>query len=62
MNELGRKLQLAGFTDVSNLKGSIFKWINEGNEIEDKNGELVDKVHGFDKDWGKWVKGEKAVY
>ena len=27
---IGEKLQKAGFTDVSNLKGSIFKWVNEG--------------------------------
>ena len=59
---IGERLQKAGFTDVSNLKGSIFKWVNEGNTLEDKDGQKTDKVHGFDKDWGKWVKGDKAVY
>jgi len=59
---IGEKLQKAGFTDVSNLKGSIFKWINEGNTLEDKDGQTTDKVHGFDKNWGKWVRGDKAVY
>jgi len=59
---IGEKLQKAGFSDVSNLKGSIFKWVNEGNPLEDKEGNTTDKVHGFDKDWGKWVKGDKAVY
>ena len=59
---IGEKLQKAGFSDVSNLKGSIFKWVNEGNPLEDKEGNATDKVHGFDKDWGKWVKGDKAVY
>ena len=59
---IGEKLQKAGFTDVSNLKGSIFKWVNEGNPLEDKDGNATDKVHGFDKNWGKWVKGDKAVY
>ena len=59
---IGEKLQKAGFTDVSNLKGSIFKWVNEGNALEDKDGNTTDKVHGFNKDWGKWVKGDKAVY
>ena len=59
---IGEKLQKAGFTNVSNLKGSIFKWVNEGNPLEDKDGQATDKVHGFDKDWGKWVKGDKAVY
>ena len=59
---IGEKLQNAGFTDVSNLKGSIFKWVNEGNPIVDKDEQPTEKVHGFDKTWGKWVKGEKAVY
>ena len=59
---IGEKLQKAGFTDVSNLKGSIFKWVNEGNPLEDKDGNKTDKVHGFDKNWGKWVRGDKAVY
>ena len=59
---IGEKLQKAGFTDVSNLKGSIFKWVNEGNRLEDKDGQTTDKVHGFDKNWGKWVKGDRAVY
>ena len=44
---IGEKLQKAGFTDVSNLKGSIFKWVNEGNPLEDKDGNATDKVHGF---------------
>ena len=32
------------------------------NTLEDKDGKTTDKVHGFDKNWGKWVKGDKAVY
>ena len=56
---IGEQLQKAGYTDVCNLKGSIFKWVNEGNSLEDKDGKATEKVHGFDKDWGKWVKGDK---
>ncbi len=59
---IGEKLQKAGFTDVSNLKGSIFKWVNEGNPIVDKDDQPTEKVHGFNKSWGKWVKNGKAVY
>lgn len=59
---IGEKLQEAGYQDVSNLKGSVFKWINEGHPLEDMLGSPTDKVHGFDKEWGKWVRGGKAVY
>jgi len=59
---IGEKLMKQGFTDVSNLKGSLFKWANQGYELEDKNGESTEKVHGFNEKWGKWVKGGQAVY
>ncbi len=59
---IGEKLQDAKFTNVCNLEGSIFKWINDGNQVEDMDGKTTDRVHGFDKDWGKWVKGVKVVY
>ena len=59
---IGEKLQKAGFNNVCNLEGSIFKWVNEGNIVEDKDGNKTESVHGFDKDWGKWVKGAKVVY
>ena len=32
---IGEKLMKQGFTDVSNLKGSLFKWANQGYELED---------------------------
>jgi len=41
---IGEKLQKKGFTNVSNLKGSIFKWVNEGNALEDIDGQETDKV------------------
>ena len=59
---IGEKLQKAGFNNVCNLEGSIFKWVNEGYIVEDKDGNKTESVHGFDKDWGKWVKGAKVVY
>ena len=60
---IGEKLMKEGFSDVSNLKGSIFKWVNEGHELEDNEGQLTAKVHGFNKKWGKWVKkGDQVIY
>ena len=59
---IGEKLQKAGFQHIYNLKGSIFKWVNEGNIIVDKNNEPTNKIHGFDKNWGKWLKKGEVVY
>ncbi|MFK7933721.1 MAG: rhodanese-like domain-containing protein [Saprospiraceae bacterium] len=59
---IGEKLQKAGFQNVHNLKGSIFQWINEGNEVVDKNGKATQRVHGFNEKWGRWLKKGKVVY
>ncbi|MFK7935313.1 MAG: rhodanese-like domain-containing protein [Saprospiraceae bacterium] len=59
---IGEQLQKAGYSDVSNLKGSIFKWVNEGNSIVDENNKSTNKVHGFNEKWGRWVKEGKVVY
>lgn len=59
---IGEKLQKAGFTNVYNLKGSIFKWINEGHPVVDEKNEPTTKVHGYDKKWGKWVKKGEVVF
>ena len=45
------KLRVAGFTNVVNLEGSIFKWANEDRPIF-RNGQGVEKVHPFNGAWG----------
>ena len=58
--KVGEKLQKMGFTNVYNLHGSIFQWVNEGNPVVNKEGK-TEEVHAFDKDWGKWLlKGDKV--
>ncbi|MBL7818760.1 MAG: rhodanese-like domain-containing protein [Saprospiraceae bacterium] len=58
--KIGEKLQKMGFTKVYNLYGSIFEWINEGNQIVDNQGNTTKKVHTFNKSWSKWVDESKA--
>jgi len=53
--KIGEKLEKAGFTDVYNLYGSIFEWVNAGNEVENKDGEKTDSVHTYNKKWSQWV-------
>lgn len=59
---IGEKLQRKGFSNVQNLEGSIFRWMNEGQEVVNKDGETTNKVHGFNEEWGKWVKKGEVVY
>lgn len=58
---VSEKIQGAGYTDVQNLKGSIFKWINKGYTVVDKDGNQTNKIHGYNKKWSKWVKSEDII-
>ena len=58
--KIGEKLQKMGYTKVYNLYGSIFEWVNEGNQVVDNQGNTTKKVHTFNKSWSKWVDDNKA--
>ena len=49
---MARKLEQAGFTNVENLEGSIFKWANEGRPVY-RGSIRVKVVHPFDEKWGR---------
>jgi rhodanese-related sulfurtransferase len=57
--KIGEKLQNAGYTNVLNLYGGIFKWVNDGMPVYNREGE-TQQVHAYSKSWGVWLqKGEK---
>jgi len=39
----------AGYTNVSNLYGGIFEWVNQGNNVVDDNNRITPKVHAYGK-------------
>ncbi len=54
-SELAQRLKKAGFTNVSNLEGSIFEWANRGYPVY-RNGRQVRQVHPYDPVWGKLLR------
>lgn len=58
--KIGEQLQKLGYSKVYNLYGSIFEWVNQDNPVVDKNGKKVNKVHTYNKQWSKWVNGQKV--
>jgi rhodanese-related sulfurtransferase len=50
---LTQKLQRAGFTDVSSLKGAILRWANEDRPLENSDGQGMTKVDPWLKAWAK---------
>lgn len=51
-----------GYTNVYNLYGGIFEWVNRGLPVVDSLGHPVKVVHGFSPLWAIWVNGVKKVY
>lgn len=48
---IAHRLQQQGFTNVSNLRGSIFRWANEGRPVF-RDGTPIRAVHPYDETWG----------
>lgn len=56
-----QKLTKAGYSNVRNLYGGIFEWVNQGNEIVDANNKSTKRIHVYGRFWGQWLdKGEKV--
>ncbi len=53
--KIGEKLMKAGFTQVKNLYGSIFEWINAGYPVVDNQSRVVQNIHTYDHSWSQWV-------
>jgi rhodanese-related sulfurtransferase len=54
---VGEKLQQMGFTNVYNLYGGIFDWVNQKNMVVDASEKPVRKVHTYNRLWGKLLNG-----
>jgi rhodanese-related sulfurtransferase len=46
------RLQQAGFTNIFQLDGSIFQWVNDGRPLV-RDGKPVQEVHPYNAHWGQ---------
>lgn len=58
---IAERLRAQGFSQVSNLYGGIFEWVNAGFPVWNANGPTED-VHAYNRTWGVWLKKGKKVY
>jgi rhodanese-related sulfurtransferase len=58
---VGERLKALGFTDVRNLYGGIFEWVNEGFPVYNAHGLTAD-VHPYSALWSPWLKRGNKVY
>ena len=59
--DIAVQLSKAGFTNVRNLYGGLFEWVNQDHPIVDKAEKETKKVHAYSRFWGMFLdKGEKV--
>ncbi|MDZ7879379.1 MAG: rhodanese-like domain-containing protein [Saprospiraceae bacterium] len=54
------KIKALGYTQVSNLYGSLFEWVNTGHQVVDSTGNNTRKVHTYSRLWAIYLDGKKA--
>ncbi len=59
--KIAQKLKQSGFTNVSNLYGGIFEWVNQNHPVYDGVGKTT-KIHAYSRSWGIWLKKGVKVY
>lgn len=59
--KITQKLHALGYTNVSNLYGGMFEWVNQGFKVV-HNGKETDTVHAYNRAWGIWLTKGKKVY
>ena len=57
-----QKLIDAGYTNVHNLYGGIFEWVNEGHEVYNNANQLTDSVHAYSHFWAQFLNKDKKIY
>ncbi len=60
--DIGKRLKKAGYTNVHNLYGGLFHWANIGLPMVNALERKTSTIHGFSKEWGKWVTTGNVVY
>ena len=60
--KVGEQLLKAGYTNVHNLYGSLFEWVNQGYPVYNNLNQPTTEVHTYSKRWGKWLQKGKKVY
>lgn len=60
--KVGEQLQQAGFTNVRNLYGGLFEWVNEGQPAVTTGDAPTARVHAYSRSWGIWLKRGQKVY
>jgi rhodanese-related sulfurtransferase len=59
---IGEKLIAMGYSEVKNLYGGIFQWKNDGFPVYDSSGKETQRVHAYDRHWGKLLTDAVKIF
>ncbi|OQW33466.1 MAG: hypothetical protein A4E19_03455 [Nitrospira sp. SG-bin1] len=59
---IAETLRRHGYTDVVNVYGGIFEWINAGQPLVRGDGTETEAVHAYSKFWGIWLRRGVPIY
>lgn len=60
--KIGAQLQRAGYTNVRNLYGGLFEWVNQGHPVVSAANAPTRRVHAYSPAWGIWLRRGQKVY
>mgnify|MGYP000326472069 CR=1 FL=1 len=60
--KIAEKLQEAGYTQVFNLYGGIFEWLNQEKTIYTPQGGATLQIHPYNSIWGFWLNRGQKTY
>lgn len=58
--KIGERLTAAGFSNVRNLYGGIFEWVNQGQTVVNDHG-AVSKIHPYNTFWSTWITSDSIT-
>ncbi len=56
------RLLQQGYTNVVNVYGGIFEWVNTGRPVVAENGTQTEQIHAYSTSWAIWLKRGEPVY
>ncbi len=60
--KITQRLIKKGYSDVGNLYGGLFEWVNQGKEVVNSSDETTLNIHAYDEEWGVWLRKGIKVY
>lgn len=59
---IAEQLHQRGYTNVVNVYGGIFQWVNAGHPVVTGDGTETQAIHAYSILWGLWLKRGERIY